>query len=217
LPRQAPAQFFCLYQKPNEAHAELGMTNFLTIYFFIMKVSEKSNGAVQGTEERREETINIVSQNPKSAGKNSGQEKPKEESPKAESPQNGQSGAEVKEEKPQEPAKEETKPAEKIQQPALNLESTLKVVNDLHRRCIQRENLLTRINELEAFEINLIEEGDELESNHFQGCKLMIVDDKNRQFITSTSGLIKLVAQFIHNACLSKLGEIEADIVFPRP
>jgi len=173
-----------------------------------MKVSEKSNGALQSTEERREETINTVSQTQKPEGKNSGQQEPNEEKPNHESPQNGQSGRVVK---------EESKPLEKIQQSALNLESTLKVVNDLHRRCIQRENLLTRINELEAFEIALIEESDELESNHFQGCKLMIVDDKNRQFITSTSGLIKLVAQFIHNACLTKLGEIEANIVFPRP
>ena len=180
-----------------------------------MKVAEKSNGALHSTEERREETTNTVSQTPKPAG-NASQDKTKEEKPKNESSQNGQNGTVAKEEKPQEPVKQETKPAEKIQQPALNLESTLKVVNDLHRRCIQRENLLTRINELETFEIALIEEGDELENNHFQGCKLMIVDDKNRQFITSTSGLIKLVAEFIHNACLTKLGEIESNIVFPR-
>ncbi len=180
-----------------------------------MKVAEKSNGALHSTEERREETNNTVSQTSKPAG-NLGQEKAKEEKPKAESTQNGQNGTAAKDEKPQEPIKQETKPVEKIQHPALNLESTLRVVNDLHRRCIQRENLLTRINELEAFEIALIEESDELESNHFQGCKLMIVDDKNRQFITSTSGLIKLVAEFIHNACLTKLGEIESNIVFPR-
>ena len=180
-----------------------------------MKVAEKSNGALHSTEERREVTASTVSQTSKPAG-NSGQEKTKEEKPKPGNTQNAQNGTVAKEEKPQEPVKQETKPVEKNQQPALNLESTLKVVNDLHRRCIQRENLLTRINELEAFEITLIEEGDELEGNHFQGCKLMIVDDKNRQFITSTSGLIKLVAEFIHNACLTKLGEIESNIVFPR-
>lgn len=82
-----------------------------------------------------------------------------------------------------------TPPAESKEElkPALNLEATLKVVQDLHRRSIQRDNLLTRIGQLEAFEIALIEEGDELENNHFQGCKLIIVDDKSRQFATTTA------------------------------
>ncbi|MFD2164527.1 hypothetical protein ACFSJU_19130 [Paradesertivirga mongoliensis] len=178
-----------------------------------MKVSEKSNGAVHSTEERREEAVQTQTASPKpTAGANGQKDK---EPLKLEDGKNPEKL--VLPEKVQEPSKDEVKVNEPFIKPALNLESTLKVVNDLHRRCIQRENLLTRINQLEAFEIALIEEGDELESNHFQGCKLMIVDDKNRQFITTTSGLIKLVAEFIHNACLSKLGEIESNIVFPRP
>ena len=61
-----------------------------------------------------------------------------------------------------------------------------------------------------------MEEGDELESNHFQGCQLIISDDKGRKFITQTAGLIKLVAEFISTACFEKLREIEANIVLPR-
>lgn len=99
---------------------------------------------------------------------------------------------------------------------ALNLEATLKVVGDLHRRSIQRDNLLSRIRQLEAFEIAQMEESDELESNHFQGCQLIIGDDKGRKFITQTAGLIKLTAEFIRTACIQKLGEIEADIVLPK-
>jgi hypothetical protein len=183
-----------------------------------MKVAEKSNGAVHSTEERREEAVQTQTASPKPNAGANGQKDKEPLKPKTENLENGKNSEKsVLPEKAQEPSKEEVKVNEPFIKPVLNLESTLKVVNDLHRRCIQRENLLTRINQLEAFEIALIEEGDELESNHFQGCKLMIVDDKNRQFITTTSGLIKLVAEFIHNACLSKLGEIESNIVFPRP
>lgn len=111
---------------------------------------------------------------------------------------------------------ENTAEETKAVKPALNLEATLKVVQDLHRRSIQRDNLLSRIGQLEAFEISLIEGSDELESNHYQGCKLTITEDKGKQFTTNTAGLIRMVSQFIYDACIEKLGEIEANIVFPR-
>jgi len=100
--------------------------------------------------------------------------------------------------------------------PALNLEQTIKTVNDLHRRSIQRLALIARIKLLEDFEVKLAEENDELESNPYQGCKLIIKDDKNREFITNTPNLIRMVAQFIFDACHEKLAEIEANIVFPN-
>lgn len=126
--------------------------------------------------------------------------------------------AEVNEqEKPAEQLKPETVNEElKAVKPALNLEATLKVVQDLHRRSIQRDNLLNRIGQLEAFEISLIEGSDELETNHFQGCKLTITDDKGKQFTTNTAGLIRMVSQFIYDACVEKLQDIEANIVFPH-
>jgi hypothetical protein len=67
-----------------------------------------------------------------------------------------------------------------------------------------------------AFEVVLTQENDELEDNPYQGCKLIIKDDKNREFITTTPGLIRLVSQFIFDACNEKLADIEANIVFPN-
>ncbi|MEJ7691571.1 hypothetical protein [Daejeonella sp.] len=150
----------------------------------------------------------------------------KPEEKKSETPNNATNQPEQKpagmassqSEKPAEQLKTETTTSEegKAVRPVLNLESTLKVVQDLHRRSIQRDNLLTRIGQLEAFEISLIEGSDELESNYFQGCKLTITDDKGKQFTTNTAGLIRMVSQFIYEACIEKLQDIEANIVFPN-
>jgi len=100
--------------------------------------------------------------------------------------------------------------------PALNLEQTLKSVGNLHRLTIQRLALIGRIKTLEDFEVKLVEENDELENNPYQGCKLIIKDDKGREFTTNTPNLIRMVTQFIFDACHEKLGEIEANIVFPQ-
>jgi hypothetical protein len=120
-----------------------------------------------------------------------------------------------------EPAKQEVKaeePKEEIKyiKPVPNLEQTLKAVDQLHRKGIQRLALIARMKLLEGFEVKLIEENDELESNPYQGCKLIIEDDKKRQFVTNTPNLIRMVAQFIFDACQDKLAEIEAGIVFPN-
>ena len=113
-----------------------------------MKVSEKSNGTLHSTEERQEEaTVQLAVSKPISQTTS---EKPKEES-KQKAEENGsllRTEVNLAEE-----VKEELKPVP-------NLETTLRVVQDLHRRSIQRENLLTRIGQLEAFEIALLEEGD---------------------------------------------------------
>ncbi|MEO8886654.1 MAG: hypothetical protein ABI367_11365 [Mucilaginibacter sp.] len=129
-----------------------------------------------------------------------GAEKPKAEEPKKEEPKAGA-----------EQPKTEITPAKT----ELSLEGKLKVVDDLHRRSIQRLNLISRRKQLEAFEVALAQENDELEDNPYQGCKLIIRDDKNREFVTTTPGLIRLVSQFIFDACTEKLAEIEAAIIFP--
>lgn len=110
----------------------------------------------------------------------------------------------------------ESKAAIKDSKPTMNLEQTIKTVNDLHRRSIQRLALISRIKLLEDFEVKLEKENDELENNPYQGCKLIIKDDKGRDFTTNTPGLIRMVAQFIFDACHEKLAEIEANIVFPN-
>ena len=132
-------------------------------------------------------------------------EEQKKEEPKAEEPKKEEPKTEV-----QQP-KEEAKPVK----PELTLEAKLKAVEDLHRITIQRLSLITRMKQLEGFEVALVEEGDELENNPYQGCKLIIQDDKKREFVTMTPGLIRLVAQFIFDSCAVKLEEIEAKINFP--
>jgi hypothetical protein len=126
-------------------------------------------------------------------------------------PANAEQQAEQQEVKTEEPKVEI-----KYIKPVPNLEQTIKTVNDLHRRSIQRLALIARIKLLEDFEVKLVEENDELESNPYQGCKLIIKDDKNREFTTNTPNLIRMVSQFIFDACHEKLAEIEANIVFPN-
>jgi hypothetical protein len=120
------------------------------------------------------------------------------------------------EHKEQQVTEEAPKGEVKYIKPALNLEQTLKSVGNLHRLTIQRLALIARIKTLEDFEVKLIEENDELEANPYQGCKLIIKDDKGREFTTNTPNLIRMVTQFIFDACHEKLGEIEAHIVFPQ-
>ncbi|MEO8949930.1 MAG: hypothetical protein ABI308_16065 [Mucilaginibacter sp.] len=122
----------------------------------------------------------------------------------------------VPEQQEQPVAEDASKGEIKYVKPALNLEQTLKSVNDLHRKSIQRLALIARIKTLEDFEVKLMEENDELEPNPYQGCKLIIKDDKNREFTTNTPNLIRMVTQFIFDACHEKLAEIEANIVFPN-
>ena len=133
-------------------------------------------------------------------------EKPAPAAPKAEEP------------KKEEPKPEEQQPKEEAKpvKPELTLEAKIKAVNDLHRKTIQRLALIARLQTLQDFEVKLIEENDELENNPYQGCKLIIEDDKHRQFTTNTPGLIRMVAQFIFDACETKLAEIEATINFPQ-
>ncbi|MFC3559484.1 hypothetical protein [Pedobacter jamesrossensis] len=108
---------------------------------------------------------------------------------------------------------EQVKPeAQKI---VLNLESTLKLVEELHRRKIQRDRLLDTIDTLEAFEVAQIDDADETEANHFQGCVLTIEDDNRRKFTTKNPVIIQAVAQFVNSMCVNRLAEIEAGIIIP--
>jgi hypothetical protein len=100
--------------------------------------------------------------------------------------------------------------------PELTLDAKLKAIGDLNRKSIQRLTLIARIQLLEDFEIKLFEGADELTNNVYQGCKLIIEDDKKNQFTTNTPGLIRLVSQYIYDACVEKLQEIESTIVFPQ-
>ncbi|MEB0261784.1 hypothetical protein [Mucilaginibacter sp. 10I4] len=198
-----------------------------------MKTAEKNATAVQGTAAKNNQTANRVENRPSLTQKEAKEDENVKNQAPAQTPKiEATHNAEIKGDslatvdnkpahidgQPEKPElKEEPKAAEvKPVKFALNLESTLKVVDDLHRRSIQRVNLIARINQLTAFEVALTQENDELEDNPYQGCKLIIKDDKNREFITTTPGLIRLVSQYIFDACSDKLAEIEANIVFPN-
>lgn len=205
-----------------------------------MKTAEKNANSVPGAAGKANEVTNRAQNRPSLTGKeakqdgNTTDEKPTPASQNAEAapaevktdspvavdhqpvnPANTLATEEVKAEAQAEPAKTEEVKFEP-KKFALNLEQTLKSVNDLHRLSIQRLALIARIKTLEDFEVQLQEENDELESNPYQGCRLIIQDDKRREFVTNTPNLIRMVAQFIFDACHEKLAEIEANIVFPN-
>ncbi|MFD2964583.1 MULTISPECIES: hypothetical protein [Olivibacter] len=112
-----------------------------------------------------------------------------------------------------EPKAAETAP--KLEKLALNLESTLKLVEELHRRKIQRDKLIDTIDTLNAFEVAQKDDAEETDSNHFQGCVLSIDDDKRREFSTKNPYIIKKVAEYINTLCMDRLAEIEGEIQLP--
>jgi len=127
----------------------------------------------------------------------------------------------VEEQKPQaqepqpqaEPTKAEIKATIK---PVLNLESTLKLVEEMHRKSKQRTKLQETIKNLEGFEIELRDEADTTDTNYYTGCVLVIEDDKRNKFETKNPTIIWAVAQMVNSMCVDKLAEIEASIVLPQ-
>jgi hypothetical protein len=136
-----------------------------------------------------------------------------QEAPKAETPQPHAEPAKTEAPKA-EPVKAEVKEVVQVK-PVLNLEGTLKLVEELHRRKIQRDRLLDTIDTLEAFEVAQQEDAEETDSNHFQGCVLTIEDDNRRKFTTKNPVIIQAVAQFVNKMCVDRLAEIEAGITIP--
>ncbi|MFC3562903.1 hypothetical protein [Pedobacter jamesrossensis] len=99
--------------------------------------------------------------------------------------------------------------------PALNLEGTLKLVEELHRRMVQRGRLVHTIDNLDKFEIEQKEEAEDTTSNYYQGCEIEITDDKRNKFSTKNPVIIKAVALFVRDLCTNRLAEIEAEIIIP--
>jgi len=99
--------------------------------------------------------------------------------------------------------------------PTLNLEGTLKLVEELHRRMVQRGRLVYTIDNLDRFEVEQKQEAEDTTSNYYQGCELEITDDKRNKFSTKNPVIIKAVALFVRNLCTDRLAEIEAEITIP--
>jgi len=99
---------------------------------------------------------------------------------------------------------------------ALNLEQTLKAVETINRAINQRDNLLKLIDELEAFETVQTEDADVLDSNTYQGCRLVLVNSRGQQTPIYNPRLIHLEVENMKRTCYNRLAEIEAGIVFPN-
>lgn len=197
-----------------------------------MKTAEKNASGVQGATAKGTTTVKTENR-PNITGKEAKENETAKDQKPAEAPKvEANQTAEVKagnsatvDHQPANPAEQPEKQEVKAEEPKAevgyikpprNVEATIKEVETLHRRSIQRANLIVRKKQLETFEVALTQESDELNDNPFQGCKLIIRDDKNREFVTTTPGLIRMVAQFIYDACDQKQAEIEAGIVFPN-
>ena len=197
-----------------------------------MQTKEKNAKGLQGTTAHAKQTTDVKTENrPNIPGKEKNDEPAKDQKP-AEGAQGeaaqtaaAKAGNSVTvDNQPANPAEQHQAEELKSDEPRAevryikpqNVETTIKEVEILHRRSIQRANLIVRKKQLETFEVSITQESDELNDNPFQGCKLIIEDDKKRQFVTTTPGLIRLVAQFIYEACDNKQAEIEAGIVFPN-
>ena len=134
----------------------------------------------------------------------------KDEPKKAETPAPVQATEQPKAEEPKKVA-EEVKPAK----PVLNLESTLKLVEELHRRKVQRDKLMDTIQSLEAFEVNQKDEAEESGITNYSRCELTIADDKGKSFTTKNPVIIFHVTQYVNALCIDKLAQIEAGIIIP--
>lgn len=98
------------------------------------------------------------------------------------------------------------------EKPVLNLELTLKKIKELARLSNQRDKLIKTIDELEAFEVNQLDDAEETNLNHFQRCELKITDDNGHTFSTKNPFIIDQVAKSIAGLCTGKLMEVEGQI-----
>ncbi|GGC42709.1 hypothetical protein GCM10011386_38680 [Parapedobacter defluvii] len=115
-----------------------------------------------------------------------------------------------------EPTKAELRQKLVNEPPAMGLDETIKWVETLHRKKLQREKLIATIDELEAFEVEQLDDAKEVGLDQFQGCELTITDDNGNDFSTKNPFIINAVAQHVKTLCVGKLAEIEGEIRIPH-
>src|SRR5665213_3642145 len=121
----------------------------------------------------------------------------KPEAPKTEAPKAEQTQAEA---------------GQTAKKTALNLEATLKFIEEMSRKAKQRAKLQETIKNLDEFNVELRDEADPADTNFYNGCVLTIEDDNRRKFETKNPTIIWTVAQMVNNMCVEKLSEVEAGI-----
>lgn len=172
----------------------------------------KSNGQLAGTSQAVGKGVNV--------GQN-GSDGRGAEAKKDDKEINGAVNGEVKKEEvkgealKQGPTKTEIKGQLTEQKPAMNLEQVLKMVESLHRKKIQRDKLVETITTLEEFEVKQLEDAEETGIGQYQRCELVIEDDKGNEFKTKNPFIIKEVAERVRMLCVSRLSEIEGEMVVP--
>ncbi|MBS7565087.1 hypothetical protein KHS38_11790 [Mucilaginibacter sp. Bleaf8] len=99
--------------------------------------------------------------------------------------------------------------------PALNLDETIKIVEELHRKKEKRNLLANTLLKLDNFVINYEREDDleDTNSNYFTGCILTIKDENRKEFATKNPVLIAEIVDFLKEKTLAKITEVEAEIV----
>ena len=182
----------------NNNRANITGNNNVTAKANILPVSTALNGEAKKDEPKKAETPAPVqaTEQPKEIVQAENSPKFVAEQPKAEEPKK---------------VAEEVKPAK----PVLNLESTLKLVEELHRRKVQRDKLMDTIQSLEAFEVNQKDEAEESGITNYSRCELTIADDKGKSFTTKNPVIIFHVTQYVNALCIDKLAQIEAGIIIP--
>ena len=182
----------------NNNRANITGNNNVTAKANNLPVSTALNGEAKKDEPKKTETPAPVqaTEQPKEIVQAENSPKIVAEQPKAEEPKK---------------VAEEVKPAK----PVLNLESTLKLVEELHRRKVQRDKLMDTIQSLEAFEVNQKDEAEESGITNYSRCELTIADDKGKSFTTKNPVIIFHVTQYVNALCIDKLAQIEAGIIIP--
>jgi len=182
----------------NNNRANITGNNNVTAKASNLPVSTTLNGEAKKDEPKKAETPAPVqaTEQPKEIVQAENSPKFLAEQPKAEEPKK---------------VAEEVKPAK----PVLNLESTLKLVEELHRRKVQRDKLMDTIQSLEAFEVNQKDEAEESGITNYSRCELTIADDKGKSFTTKNPVIIFHVTEYVNALCIDKLAQIEAGIIIP--
>ncbi|HEY8660760.1 MAG TPA: hypothetical protein VIL78_17120 [Hanamia sp.] len=216
---------------PPDTPAQLGNYSFyykkhLKIKIMKTEVKDsktaKSNGSLNGVnsvtaDNKAKQFVHGNPLNPVSVKKEIEPEQPKEEIKAGEAEKPTPQAEQVKAEAPKAEVKTEPK-AEVKAEPAktlLNLEGTLKLVEELHRRKVQRDKLMETIQNLEAFEVNQKDEAEESGITNYSRCELTIADDKGKSFTTKNPVIIFHVTQYVNALCIDKLAQIEAGIMIP--
>ncbi|GAB2977421.1 hypothetical protein GCM10027049_10660 [Mucilaginibacter puniceus] len=205
-----------------------------------MKTAERNANGVQGATAKANEATNKIQNRSNLTRNEAKDEKVNDQAPaqtpeveathnaeiKSDSPAtvdnklahvNGQPEKSELKEEPKAEVKAEPKAEVKAEpvKPVLNLESTLKLVEELHRRKVQRDKLLETIQNLEAFEVNQKDEAEESGTTNYSRCELTIEDDKGKSFSTKNPVIIFHVTQYVNALCIDKLAQIEAGIIIP--